>query len=145
MGREWGQGVGSHPQTPAGCPENAPRTKGERGVRARKQTEVVGKMQQGRPNRMAGDAETLWEASRKAWAHSAWWAESRRLRGQRSPRCLATSPSLCGLSWALEMPPRPSSLVSAGFEVQNFLPHLVSAIGPQESESTLNQNGRLDY
>lgn len=66
---------------------------------------------------------------------------SRALKAQEleEPQMLAPNLSLCGLCWALEIPPRPSSLSSAGLRVQNFPPHLVSAMGPR------NQMKGFDY
>lgn len=68
-----------------------------------------------------------------------------KAEGLEGPQMLAPSLSLCGLCWALETPPGPLTLSSAGLRVQNFPPHLVSAMGPQESGSPLKQNERLDY
>lgn len=68
-----------------------------------------------------------------------------KTQGLEWPEMLAPNLSICGLCWALETPPGPLILSSAGLRVQNFPPHLVSAMGPQESVSPLKQNERLDY
>lgn len=138
MGREWGQEVGNHTQTPVGCPENAPRTKGEGGIRAKKQTEVTGKMQQGKAKQNDWGCRNTLGSFQKGLGPLSLVDREPKAQGPERPQMLAysiTSPSLYGFS----------SLVSVGFKVQNFLRHLISAIGLQESGSHLNQNGRLDY
>lgn len=110
--------------------------------------EEKGECDQGRKqrgsSRKPGDAEMLWEVSRRTWAHlqPRQSTEGSGARGapdarpKPEPLWIVLGPG--DTTWAFVF-------VSTGLRVQNFLPHLVSAMGPQESGSPLKQNERLDY